>query len=124
MTQPLALVLYERILPGTQLVNRMQDLNYRVLAVTDADTLVSCAEQEKPMLVIADLVSTRLNVCAAIGKLRQHENTRHIPVIAFGPDAQPELQQAALDAGATLATAESAILAHLPELLDQALDVK
>lgn len=124
MTQPLALVLYEKLLPGTQLVNRLQDLNYRVLAVTDADSLVACAEQEKPMLVIADLVSTQRNVCAAIGKLRHHETTKHIPVIAFGPESQAELQQAALDAGAALVTAESAILNHLPELLEQALDVK
>ena len=39
MTQPLALVVYEKLLPGTQLVNRLQDLHYRVQAVTDADTL-------------------------------------------------------------------------------------
>jgi len=27
MTQPLALVFYEKLLPGSQLVNRLQDLN-------------------------------------------------------------------------------------------------
>ena len=66
MTQPLALVLYEKLLPGSQLVNRLQDLNYRVQTIADADRLVECAEQAKPMLVLADLESTRNNVCAAL----------------------------------------------------------
>ena len=35
MTQPLALVLYEKLLPGSQLVNRLQDLNYRVQTIAD-----------------------------------------------------------------------------------------
>ena len=59
MTEPLALVLYEKLLPGSQLVNRLHDLRYRVQVIADADTLVECAEQEKPMVVLADLASTR-----------------------------------------------------------------
>ena len=55
MTQPLALVLYEKLLPGSQLVNRLQDLNYRVQTVTEPSTLVECAEQSKPMLVFRRL---------------------------------------------------------------------
>lgn len=124
MTQPLALVVYEKILPGTQLVNRLQDLHYRVQVVTDADTLVACAQQEKPMLVLADLTSSRQNVCAAIGQLRQTPGTNHIPVIAFAPEDAEDLKQAALAAGAVLATSEAAILNHLPELLEQALRVE
>ena len=124
MTQPLALVVYEKIMPGTQLVNRLQDLHYRVQTVLDADTLVACAQQETPMLVLADLTSSRQNICAAIGRLRQVPATQHIPVIAFGPEGAAELQQAALDAGAALATSEAAILNHLPELLEQALRIE
>lgn len=124
MTQPLALVVYEKLLPGSQLVNRLQDLHYRVQTVTDADTLTACARQETPMLVLADLTSTRQNVCAAIGQLRQTPGTNHIPVIAFGPENAADLQQAALDAGAALATSEAAILSHLPELLEQALRIE
>ncbi len=123
MTEPLALVVYEKILPGTQLVNRLQDLQYRVQIVTDADTLTACAQQERPMLVLADLTSTRQNVCAAIGQLRRTPGTSHIPVIAFGPEGAAELPDA-LAAGASLATSEAAILNHLPELLEQALRVE
>ena len=121
MTQPLALVVYEKLLPGTQLVNRLQDLNYRVQVLSNPETLVACAETETPMLVLADLTSTHLDVCAVIGRLHQNPGTSHIPVIAFGPDIAADLQQAALDAGAIIATSETAVLSHLSELLEQAL---
>ena len=44
MTQPLALVFYEKLMPGSQLVNRLQDLNYRVQAVTIGVAAAMCAE--------------------------------------------------------------------------------
>ena len=124
MTQPLALMLYEKLLPGSQLVNRLQDMNYRVQAVADADRLVECAEQAKPMLVLADLESTRNNVSAAIARLRQNDATRHLPVIAFSGEGAAELQAAAKAAGATLVVTDAAIMSHLPQFLDQALQVE
>jgi len=48
MTEPLALVLYEKLLPGSQVVNRLQDLKYRVESISDASRLVECAEQIRP----------------------------------------------------------------------------
>jgi CheY-like chemotaxis protein len=124
MTQPLAFVVYERLLPGSQLVNRLQDLKYRVHAVTDVEALVPCAQQEKPMLVLADLVSSRHNVCQAIQRLRKDPETQHIPVIAFGPDDSADLQNSAREAGATLIASEAAVLNHLTQILDQALQVE
>ena len=124
MTQPLALVLYEKLLPGSQLVNRLQDMNYRVQAIADADRLVECAEQAKPMLVLADLESIRDNVCAALAHLRQNAATKHLPVIAFSGESAAELQAAARAAGATLVVTEAAILNHLPQFLDQALQIE
>ena len=124
MTQPLALVLYEKLLPGSQLVNRLQDLNYRVQSVSDASLLVECCEQAKPMLLVADLRADAHDVCAAIAKLKQNPATRHVPVIAFGSQETPENQQAALQAGVTLIVSESALLNHLPQCLDQALSLE
>ena len=124
MTQPLALVLYERLLPGSQLVNRLQDLNYRVQTVTDAEMLVDCAEQMKPMLVLADLDSTRGNVYAAIGRLKKNPATKHLPVIAFTNNPATTNQAEANSAGVTLMASETAILNHLPELLEQALQLE
>jgi len=124
MTQPLALVVYEKLLPGTQLVNRLQDLNYRVRAVTDPATLLACAQQERPLLVLADLESTKNDVCKAISQLKKEPSTAHIPVIAIAPDKATDLLKAATAAGATLVAGDAAILSHLSEFLDQALLVE
>lgn len=124
MIQPLALVLYEKLLPGTQLANRLRDLKYRVQPLSDANALVACARQEKPMLAFIDLVSTRQDVCSAIGLLRKDPETEHIPVIAFAPESATEIQKSARNAGATLVVSESAILTHLPQFLDQALQIE
>jgi len=121
MTQPLALVLYERLLPGTQVVNRLQDLGYRVLAVNGVEPLLDSATRETPMLVVADLVARRINVPEAISQLRLNPATNHIPVIAFGDEKDASLQSTARDAGATLVVSEAAILSHLEQFLEQAL---
>ncbi len=124
MVEPLALVLYERLLPGSQLVNRLQDLKYRVQTITDPALLVSCAEQTKPMLVLADLHSQRNNVLPAITQLRQNEATKHIPVIGFAADTAPAGEAAAKSAGVTLLVHENAVLTHLSQFLEQALLVE
>ena len=119
MTKPLALVVYEKLLPGTQLVNRLQDLNYRVQTLTDSAELVESAEEAKPMLVFADLECA--NICAAITRLKQTASTQHLPVIAFGNEKATELQAAARTAGVTLVVSDTAVLSHLPQFLEQAL---
>ena len=120
MTAPLALVLYERLLPGTQLVNRLQDLGYRVQTAGGAEQLLACASREKPMIVLADLVSTRAKISEVISQLRQNPTTSHLPVIAFADDKDAALQNAAREAGATLVVNEAAILNHLEQFLEQA----
>src|SRR5256885_14701424 len=82
MTQPLALFLYEKLLPGGQLVNRLQDLGYRVHSLSDPRKLLESAEQEKPLLVIADLEPHHQRARDAISQLKSHQATAHIPVIA------------------------------------------
>jgi CheY-like chemotaxis protein len=124
MTQPLALVLYEKLLPGSQIVNRLQDLNYRVEVITDPALLANAAEQSKPLLVLADLESTHQNVCAALGRLKQNPATEHLPLIAFSGESTQDLQAAAQAAGITLLVTEAAILNHLPQLLEQALHIE
>src|SRR5687768_4604681 len=111
MTQPLALLLYEKLLPGTQLVNRLQDLGWRVQTVHDGAALTRAAEEHKPVLVLADLSSTHSPVSEGISHLRNNKDTAHIPVIAFGPDEA--LHKTALDAGANTVASDTAILQHL-----------
>ena len=122
LTQPLALVFYEKLMPGSQLVNRLQDLNYRVQTVNDLASLQQCARSESPLLVIADLAGHD-EVCRAIAALKADPTTNHIPVIAFADEKAIELQAAAQRAGATLAVSETAMINYLPQLLNQALQV-
>src|SRR5262245_207924 len=124
MTQPLALVLYEKLLPGSQLVNRLQDLKYRVQTISDPTKLTESAEATKPIVVLADLESSRADVCDAIRKLKANQATAHLPVVAFAGDSVAEGQTAAREAGAALVVGETALLGHLPQLLDQALHVE
>ena len=124
MTQPLALVTYENLLPGSQLANRMQDLGYRVTTVADAARLVEQAAREKPMLVVADLFFTNVNICELITALRKNPDTAHIPVLAFTSAANEKLQEAGRIAGAKIVATEDAMLHHLPQLLEQVLSVE
>lgn len=122
MTQPLALVFYEKLMPGSQLVNRLQDLNYRVQAVNDLALLQQCARSDGPLLIIVDLAG-RAEVCHAIAALKADAATRHVPIIAFAGEQAAELQAAAQKAGATLVVGEITIANYLPQLLNQALQV-
>ena len=76
------------------------------------------------MLVLADLESTRNDICHVIAELRHDASTQHIPVIAIAKEGDKTLLKAAQDAGATLVAGEAAILGHLSQFLDQALQVE
>src|SRR3974390_2294259 len=116
--EPLALILYEKILPGPQLVNRLQDLKYRVQNLTDPSQLVECAKEMKPMLVLADLDSTNNNICAALRRLRKNAATQHLPIIAFAAEKTPEIEASAQAAGVNLVVTHAAILTHLSQFLE------
>ena len=122
MMQPLALILFEKLLPGSQLVNRLQDLGYRVQSLSDPSQLTEAARQAKPLLVLADLAFSRADIPAAIRRLRQEPETQHLPVIAFSADTA--LHPVALAAGATLIVSDVAVLNHLAQCLEQALHVE
>jgi CheY-like chemotaxis protein len=124
MTKPLALVFYEALLPGTQLVNRLQDLGYLVHTHTDAASLVEIVRELKPFVMIVDLAGPNSDLCPAIRELRGSQETQHIPVLAFAKDGQEELRAAAREAGATLVAGDTAVLTHLPELLEQVLNIE
>jgi len=123
MTQPLALVLYERLLPGSQLVNRLQDLKYRVQAVTKPGELVETAKAAKPMIVLVDLGESPSGVLSAIQSLKQDNATQHLPVMAFATHTTDELKAQSQAAGVTLFVSETAALNYLPQLLEQALQI-
>ena len=124
MTQPLALVFYERLMPGSQFVNRLQDLGYRVQHIADPKIFAECAEHEKPLLLLVDLESSNQNICEIIARLKRNPATKHLPIISFAANDKTVLQAAALQAGATLAVGETVAASHLAQLLEQALQVE
>lgn len=75
------------------------------------------------MMILVDLVSQRVDVCDAIRQLRANPATAHLPVIAFADESETALQAAGQAAGAKLVATDSAILLHLEQLIEQALQV-
>lgn len=120
--QPLALVCYERLMPGSQLVNRLQDLNYRVLTLNQITQVTATVQRESPLLLIIDL-GIPGDVCGTLAILRNTPATSHLPVIGFAPETSAQLLAPAQAAGATIAVTENAIISHLPLLIDQALNM-
>ena len=123
MLQPLALLVYEAILPGSQLVNHLRELGYRVLVHAQVDSLTTTAQQERPLVILVDLVSKTADMSACITALRAQPETAHIPILAFAPPSQQALLEAAREAGATLSAISDGLLEQLPALLTQVLDV-
>ena len=111
-------------MPGSQLVNRLQDLSYRVQAVDDLASFQHCAKSEGPMLAFLDLETKEGDACQVIAALKADAATQHIPVVAFASERAVELQAAAQKAGAKLVVSETALLDHLSELLNQVLQVE
>ena len=109
--------------PGSQLLNPLQDLGYQVRVLSDPDGLPALADQERPLLILAHVEPRPAQVCEAIARLKTNPATGHIPVIALAAAENLEAQEAARQAGATLVVNEQAILVHLKQLLDQALQV-
>lgn len=124
MAQPVTLVSYEKLLPGGQLVNRLQDLGYQVQTFNRPADLLAQAEQYKPLFAIVDVEPQAEASCDAISRLRKNQATAHIPVIAIVSAAREDLQASAREAGASLVVNDQAILVHLNELLEQALHVE
>jgi CheY-like chemotaxis protein len=124
MMKPLALVLYEQLLPGTQLINRLQDCGYRVQSTSAPHELVELARAERPLFVLADLRFASANICDTFRRLKEDEATQHIAIVAFADPADTRSQTAALEAGAAVVAGSDGILDQLEALLDQALRVE
>lgn len=124
VTTPLALLLYERLLPGSALGNKLRDQSYRILHVTNPAELTATAETEMPIVAFVDLEWKAADACAAILALKSKPSTSHIPILAFSSPHHTKLQEAALAAGATIIASDEAILAQLRAMLDRAMTVE
>ncbi|HYE31583.1 MAG TPA: hypothetical protein VEH27_09150 [Methylomirabilota bacterium] len=124
MTTPLAILYHEKILPGSQLVNRLQDLGYRVHTAPNAGSLAQEVAEKMPMVLVMDLESKGSDLPAVIQAIRKNPATAHVAILAYAAAKQQRTQAAAREAGATLVADEAGILNQLPQLLEQALVVE
>lgn len=123
MMKPLALIFYERLLPGSQLANRLSDLGYRVQTLEEPSLILETAREQRPIVLLMDLISRKASICDIIQEVRRHEETAHLPIIGFAAQQNKKIQDDAVKAGATLVAIDDALLPQLPHLLEQALDV-
>lgn len=119
--QPLALVFFQRPLPGNQLVNRLQDLGYRVQTANVAEKFQALAQTAGAMLALVDVEGAREELFTTMGHLRQGEATQHLPILAFA--VAPTALENARKAGCTVVVETSALLTHLEAFLEQALRI-
>ena len=124
MTSPLAILCYEKLLPGSQMVTRLEDLSYRVEVLNDSSELLAVAERSRPLVVLVDMASQKNDVARDISALKNGADTGHIPVLAFTSQEDEEGQRGARSVGADLVASEAAILDQLPSLLDHVLELK
>jgi PleD family two-component response regulator len=128
VNNPLALLYYEGLLTGSQLLNRLQDQGYRTVLVSEPDRLAEQALADLPLLVAVELAVRTDQVCEAIRQLKRHESTAHVPVLAYAKlgtgKGDRRFADAARGAGINLLANEAGLLAQLPQLLDQVLQVE
>jgi CheY-like chemotaxis protein len=123
VNEPLALLLCDRGVIATQLAQRLEGLRYRMAQVGKPADLVARAETEKAMVVLADVDGQPEPVILVLQQLRQHPATAHIPIIGFVRQMDDTMEAALAARGVTMTVTEAAVLTHLPQLLDRALDV-
>jgi CheY-like chemotaxis protein len=127
MTKALALIFYENLLAGNQLLNRLSDLDYRTLVTSELGKLQETAAAERPIVILLEFGAMTDRVCGVIRSLRADPATQHIPLVAFTAhrNAKEAAQATAQGqtAGATLVVTDIALLGHLDQVLDQALRV-
>src|SRR2546426_12743077 len=123
MTRPVALMFYERLLPGPQLGQRLEDLGYDVRTFSQAEPLLSYLKSSAPFVLLIDLELQRADATDLIRSIRQIDLCCQVPILAFCPKTD-NVQSAATNAGATIITRDSALLAHLPQLLEQVLGLR
>jgi DNA-binding NarL/FixJ family response regulator len=123
VTQPLALVLYEKLLPGSRLKTRLSELGWRVEEIKSPEALIPSVKQHKPLVVITDLEFRSHGILPALNQVGTAQETSHVPILAYCNPSQTTLAQDALDARVKLVAAESGILEQLPQLLDHVLAI-
>jgi len=72
---------------------------YRVVEATDGEQAVTMALEKKPQLILMDLSLPKLDGLAATRKIRGHQASAKIPIVAVSAHDSPQSREEALAAG-------------------------
>jgi len=117
------MLLCERGVISAQVAQRLEGIRYRLVVINKPAELVAAAAAQQAMIVLVDVEGLAAPAVPAIEQLRTNPATAHIPVIAFAKETDDTLQAALVAKGATLVVNEAAVLSHLSQLLDRALEI-
>jgi CheY-like chemotaxis protein len=73
---------------------------FSVLTAADGEAAVQTAVESRPDVVVLDLSMPRVDGVAATKRLKEHPETRHIPVIVVTGFPHQAAQRRAIEAGA------------------------
>ncbi len=123
MTKPLAIVFYEKLLPGSRIGHQLADLGWRVLEVKLASDLLPQVRSQRPVLIVAEVALRTGDLLPVIAELKRLPETSHVPILGYGDPKNQKLVDAALLAGVRLMAAEAGLFDQLPQLLEHVLAV-
>lgn len=96
---------------------------YSVLTASDGEEALRIIEQERPDLVVLDIMMPKLDGYEVCKRLRQDEQFRSLPVILLSAKGRPMDREAGLSAGAddyiTKPFSPRKLLEKMRELLDR-----
>ncbi|MCX7067435.1 MAG: response regulator [Methylococcales bacterium] len=81
------------------LSRRLSRRGYEIIAATDGEQGIELAIKQLPDLILMDMSLPIINGWDATRKIKQHQPTSHIPVIALTAHAMESDRQEALSAG-------------------------
>lgn len=102
---------------------RLQQSGYEVISTMDGETGLKMARQEKPDLILLDIILPKLDGIEVCRQLRQSPETCDIPIIAITAAALKDLVQRCTQAGADDFIRKpyepEELIARVSKLLDQ-----
>lgn len=79
---------------------KLLDLGYEITMLEDGDKGLETAQKLKPDLIVTDLIMPKKNGFDVIKELKEHEETKHIPIIVLTNLSQDEDKQKVTALGA------------------------
>ena len=79
---------------------RLRQFGYEVLQASNGRDALAVASQERPDLVLLDVMMPELDGFQVCGRLKQNEATRHIPVVMLTAKAEAKDVTRAFNSGA------------------------